>query len=101
MHNSFIKIIVISDRIFIKMVWFFFAEPYNESRRKGVRVYVSNTPIFTNGALCYTSQIQVMKTTKIYGSDISVFTFVTLFYLFDIYLVEQQILYTTRHPDTE
>lgn len=42
-----------------------FAEPYNEGRRKGVRVYVSNTPMFTNGALCYTSQIQVMKITKI------------------------------------
>lgn len=66
MLNSFIKIIVICDKIFIKMgFFFFFAEPYNDSRRKGVRVYVSNTPIFTNGALCYTSQIQVMKITKI------------------------------------
>lgn len=64
MLNSFIKIIVICDKIFIKM-GFFFAEPYNDSRRKGVRVYVSNTPIFTNGALCYTSQIQVKKITKI------------------------------------
>lgn len=49
----------------IKMCFSFIAEPYNEGRRKGVRVYVSNTPMFTNGALCYTSQIQVMKITKI------------------------------------
>ncbi|XP_061175340.1 receptor-type tyrosine-protein phosphatase kappa-like [Saccostrea echinata] len=33
-------------------------QPYNEGRRKGVRVYVSNTPVFTDGALCYTSQIR-------------------------------------------
>nr|XP_022318789.1 uncharacterized protein LOC111121708 isoform X2 [Crassostrea virginica] len=47
----------------IKQIKVFFRndEPYNESRRKGVRVYVSNTPVFTNGALCYTSQLQNNK----------------------------------------
>eukprot|EP00105_Crassostrea_gigas_P043042 XP_019927190.1 PREDICTED: receptor-type tyrosine-protein phosphatase kappa-like isoform X2 [Crassostrea gigas] len=47
----------------IKQIKIYFRndEPYNEGRRKGVRVYVSNTPMFTNGALCYTSQIQSNK----------------------------------------
>ncbi|XP_056020375.1 uncharacterized protein LOC125670205 [Ostrea edulis] len=47
----------------IKQIKIYFRndEPYNEGRRKGVRVYVSNTPVFTSGALCYTSQIQSNK----------------------------------------